>query len=216
MSAQLHILACHWSAPWSAEAMDAALALLPSTLHGEILRFAAPEDRQARILARLLLREGLARRGMDAALAGWRRDAWGRPFLEARPHFPAPPDFSCAHAPGLVATALGWGCRVGVDVEPCASAPGAARCSDAFSPAEWYFLEAAPPSANAFATLWTRKEALLKLDGRGLYAGPARVDALAPPVPLHAPSIHSDYVCHAATDVPCKGLLTVLPPEDWA
>lgn len=213
MKAHLHILVCSWDTPWTPGEQDAALTLLPASLHGEILRFSSPQERQGRILARLLLREGLARRGMAEALRRWRRAPSGRPFLAPDAACPCPPDFSCAHAPGLTATALGWGLRVGLDVEPRTATQGATLYTSMFSPAELYFLEAAPPSAHAFATLWTRKEALLKLSGRGLNADPARLDVLNSALPLHAPLVHPDYVCHAATDKLCEGTLSVLPPD---
>ena len=84
-------------------------------------------------------------------------------------------DFNVAHSHGLVAIALSRAGAVGVDVEfvnPAVEADDVAQ--DNFHPEEIQWLAA---SANAgermdrFFRCWTRKEAVLKADGRGLTAG---------------------------------------------
>lgn len=209
------VYAAPWTAIWPAPRLHATLALLPSALHTEILRWNPPADRQNRALARLLLRHALREHGLEQLLPTWQRDAQGRPFFPTSSACPAPPDISCAHAPGLAAVALGLGVRVGIDAEPAHSRPTLAPYADIFSAAEFYFLEASPPSARPFATLWTRKEALCKLDGRGLTAATARINALSPATPLYALEIHTDYVCHLATSIPCPGTVALLKDDFW-
>ena len=217
MQPGFHVLAAPRAvdALWPAARQEAALALLPQALHPEILRFQSAADRQNRTLARLLLQYGLGQHGLEQLLPLWQRDAQERPFFSASSACAAVPDVSCAHAPGLAVVALGFGVRVGIDAEPAAHAPSLAAYSDVFSPAELYFIESSPPAGHPFATLWSRKEALLKLDGRGLNADPLNVSTLTPSVPLYALDIHPGYVCHVAVSTPCQGTLTLLDADFW-
>lgn len=210
---KVHILACVWDrhSVWSEEDETTALHILPAVHQAEVQRYQNTDARRARITARLLLRHGLLQKRMDASLASWQRDSAGRPFLQASTSENVP-DISCSHAPGCAVVALGWGCRVGIDIEHDDSTlPPLAQYATVFSAAELYFLGASPPSARPFPFLWTRKEALLKLHGQGLRQNPRSVNALTPSTPLLTVDIHPDYLCHLATDVPCEGTVEMLP-----
>ncbi|MGX6449922.1 4'-phosphopantetheinyl transferase family protein, partial [Patulibacter sp. S7RM1-6] len=122
------------------------------------------------------------------------RGGTGRPVV---PGTPLP--LSIAHAGALVLVAVAADGRpVGIDVE---GGPDAARIvgpeleDAAATPAERAALRALPAAAgaDAFLTLWTRKEAVLKATGRGLtvpmtaletgFDADVRVRATAPPLP---------------------------------
>jgi phosphopantetheinyl transferase len=85
-------------------------------------------------------------------------------------------ELSVSSTPGEVVVAVARGTRVGVDVErPCG---GRERLfARVFSAREQAALEA---GAARFDTLWTRKEAVLKLLGIGFARHPATVDVLVP------------------------------------
>ncbi|TQL47070.1 4'-phosphopantetheinyl transferase [Homoserinimonas aerilata] len=71
---------------------------------------------------------------------------------------------SVSHSPGVVAVAAAWGAAVGVDVEPRS---GSTRTADAIT-------AVAGASADPLRH-WTRIEAVLKADGRGLRVDPRTV-----------------------------------------
>lgn len=102
----------------------------------------------------------------SVVLAGRPDRAGARPAL----------DVSIAHAGGLVGVALGWSCRVGLDLEPLAAAtPDLSLVATA--PAERPALACLEPSLRREAALgrWVAKEAYAKLLGIGLGLDPTRV-----------------------------------------
>ena len=165
--------------------------------------FATFSQEEARYKTRLFLQQALAHWGLDGRFATLRTSATGRPGLAPSPSLPFPPDISCSHAPGRSALALGRGCRVGIDVEPLSTAFPPPMFARLFSPAEL-----AHPLADP-VHLWTRKEAVLKADGRGLSLEPALLDVLEDKVLFgdvlwHLHRINAgeqEYACHLATNV---------------
>jgi phosphopantetheinyl transferase len=107
----------------------------------------------------------LLRRGARRALLAGRDSMWS---------------WSASSTPGEVVVALARGTEVGVDVER-GRADRAVLYARVCTPAERAALRRAGAGAGAlFHTLWTRKEAVLKLLGVGLARPPATVDALVP------------------------------------
>ncbi|MER5968056.1 4'-phosphopantetheinyl transferase superfamily protein [Streptomyces sp. NPDC002057] len=132
--------------------------------------YVRPGDRVQYLAAHLALRRILARyTGVPAGRLRFGREAWGRPVLLG---VPDPPSFSLSHSHGLVL--LGVARRpVGVDVQRVPSYATAELCRTALHPAEREDLAELPEErlAEAFARLWTRKEAYLKGLGTGLARG---------------------------------------------
>ncbi|WP_091230393.1 hypothetical protein [Microbacterium sp. 3J1] len=88
---------------------------------------------------------------------------------------------SVSHTEGLVvAAAAPWPASVGVDIEPSSSAARVAELASLFAPA------AAPDLAG-----WTRLEAALKADGRGLDVDLGTVRMLPAPGPDSGPGSRS-------------------------
>jgi 4'-phosphopantetheinyl transferase len=95
-------------------------------------------------------------------------------------------DYSVTHAGQLLLVAYVSDGLVGVDAEPADRRVGIERLARyALSPAEAALVSAAPDERQraVFCRLWTRKEAVLKLTGRGLGAGLRSVDVSADTVP---------------------------------
>lgn len=140
------------------------LSLLPPALESEVARYRRPEDRLARVAARLLLRHGLRMLGLDAhaGLEGWRRTASGRPYLEG-----CPADISVSHSGDRVAVALGRDCRLGIDVE--LDRPlDPAMFAFLLTPGEQARIAAAGEGGTReFLRCWSLREAVLKADGSG-------------------------------------------------
>lgn len=163
---------------------------------------------EGRHKARSLVREGLRRWGLPHIFVDIDTNAGGRPRIAVNPSFNAAqpaPDISFSHAPGapgLTAVALGRGCRVGVDVEPLSTHFPPPMFARIFSTTEM-----AHPLADP-VQLWTRKEALLKADGRGVSMDLSQLDVLEDRVELEGTTWHlypvdvgAGYVCCVAADV---------------
>ncbi|MEU4579623.1 4'-phosphopantetheinyl transferase superfamily protein [Nonomuraea sp. ATR24] len=92
---------------------------------------------------------------------------------------------SVSHSGDRVAVALTGVGALGVDVEAVPSEPvdDLARC--ALTPHELKALDALPPDERyeAFARVWTRKEAALKATGHGLRVSPGKLEVTGPEEP---------------------------------
>jgi 4'-phosphopantetheinyl transferase len=192
---------------WGPEFFAEALVRLPRRMEEEILSLRRPQDRQARILGRLLLRLGLRRLGLGQAstLNDWTRDPSGRPRL-----LDCAADFSISHAANdrsaLAACAISLESRVGLDVEP--SQPLQTRDVRAvFGEEEWADIQTSEAPGLRALQLWTGKEAALKADGRGLSLDPREVDARAEFVRVRGatwrisrPDLGAGWICSLAAD----------------
>ncbi|MCE5233848.1 MAG: 4'-phosphopantetheinyl transferase superfamily protein [Mizugakiibacter sp.] len=113
--------------------------------------------------------------GVPASALAFVAGAHGKPSL-APPH--ARLAFSWSHSGDYALAALGRDAALGVDVEHVQTRPRLLELAERYFAAE----EAAAlrglagaARTEAFFTLWTAKEAVLKALGRGLAFGPARV-----------------------------------------
>jgi 4'-phosphopantetheinyl transferase len=116
------------------------------------------------------------------------RDPRGRPVVAGRDDL----GVSVSHCMGLVLVAIGWHCRVGVDVEPVIDRGLVRLRYHALTDAELAELESHEPSEQTEVLLryWTRKEALLKAAGLGLAVDPRLIElppADGSPRPLAVP-----------------------------
>jgi len=134
---------------------------------------------------RPLLRLLAAYLGVDADALRLEQDAHGRPRLD--PPRGAALDFNWSHSGGHALVAIARGIAPGIDVERRRARPRAlALARRFFDTAEADALAALPEAERdeAFLTLWTAKEALLKAHGRGIGYGLQRLRVAAPPQPL--------------------------------
>lgn len=164
-------------APREAAALD--LALLSASELERAASFSRPVDALLYSASHIALRRLLgARLGIPAAAVPFTREPCptcggphGRPAVADVAHL----HFSLAHTRGLALVALA-ATPVGVDVERMPRVQTVARCLPALHPDERAEIEAAPPKTRrqAFAQLWTRKEAYLKGVGTGLSRSPAK------------------------------------------
>ena len=97
--------------------------------------------------------------------------------------------FNMSHSGERFVVAVAFGMEPGVDVERIRLRRSLARLTRRFfSPAEQRAVVSAPDPLGAFYRVWTRKEAVIKADGRGVSIGLDRFDVTAgePPVLLEA------------------------------
>jgi 4'-phosphopantetheinyl transferase len=88
-------------------------------------------------------------------------------------------DFNVAHTHELMAVAVCWRRRVGIDIERRYVDPSIiAETTGAWSEAERAMIGCSPSEAkpDRLLSLWTRKEAILKGDGRGILYPPHQLD----------------------------------------
>jgi 4'-phosphopantetheinyl transferase len=131
----------------------------------------------------------------------------GKPALRDYPDT----HFNVSHSGDLVVCAVS-SAPVGIDVEAF-PAPGrdfmkiAARCFDG---EELSYIKARPSDAeraSAFAEIWTKKEAYIKRDGRGLVLPLKSFSVLSlPGVTFHSVNVGEGAACHICTDI-------ISPPE---
>jgi 4'-phosphopantetheinyl transferase len=163
-----------WAAPRGPGDAPGLVALLDPHERDRLGRFRRPVDAArylaAHALTRLTLAEVVGRPA--AALAFDRTCRCGE--QHGKPVLPGGPGFSLTHAGDLVGVAVHPAGPVGLDVEEVRELTDlAAMAAHACSPRETV------PDVDAFFTLWTRKEALLKAVGIGL-AAPMSAITLGP------------------------------------
>ncbi|MGB3800946.1 MAG: 4'-phosphopantetheinyl transferase superfamily protein [Lewinella sp.] len=151
------------------------LGELPANLREKAGRYRRWQDRQANVLGKLLIRRiALAATDERPALEDLRLDEYRRPYLPQLPDF----DFNISHTEGVVvccgATGVG---RVGIDVERV-GAVDVTEFRRVFTRREYGYLISLPDPTAEFYRLWTRKEAVMKADGRGFYLDPGQIDCM--------------------------------------
>lgn len=186
---------------------DALSADLPEDLRRDCDRYRRWQDRQAGLFGKLLLRE-VGRRVLDRTpgLHRFRRDDHRRPYLADQPDF----DFNISHTAGLVVCcgAAGAG-RLGVDVERVGEID-VREFRRVFTAEEYQRLERLADPTAEFYRLWTRKEAVMKADGRGFALDPAGIDCLPDRVRVGGPDyavrpldLRAGFAAHVACREAC-------------
>lgn len=94
----------------------------------------------------------------------------GKPYLAERPEL----SFNLSHSADTMVIAVGWNCRLGIDIENCKPRSSLAALADkCFSEEEIAYWNALPEAEKTagFYRFWTRKEAFVKATGRGIALG---------------------------------------------
>lgn len=137
------------------------LRRLPQEIQNKTERYVRWEDRQRGLLGKLLLLDGLVKRGYAAdCLERLSTDKFGRPFLEGGI------DFNISHSGGYAVCAITREERVGIDVEAVRDI----KLSDFrryMNVEEWRKISASSEPYEEFHKYWTKKESIMKADGRG-------------------------------------------------
>lgn len=153
---------------------DEGLRFLPESRRNAVSQRKQPQARAESLFGELIVRREIFRRfGKEAALSEFRIGEYGKPYFSGNGSF----GFSVSHSSGTVLAAVSDG-NVGTDIERCD------RRSDRLitkccTPDEREYLETVPDKSREFMRLWTRKEALSKLDGRGIAMGFGSVSVLS-------------------------------------
>jgi 4'-phosphopantetheinyl transferase len=175
---------------------------MPGPTREKVLSYRRWQDAHASLLGKHLLLHAFSNAGEILDLADLQYTPNGRPFL------PGKMDFNLSHAGTLAVCAIAGKGRIGIDVE-YRKPIDFTSLKDHFSPEEWRHIQNAPLPEKLFYDYWTRKEAILKADGRGLEIALSDVSVGgASPGHLHgkpwfftAIEEWSEYSCCIATDM---------------
>ena len=193
------VLALQNEQPLAERDWQCLLQRLPAHVQQQARQFRRWEDRQAAVFGKHLLMEGLIRLGYPPNLIhALQWDAYKRPFLMREL------DFNISHTPGLVVCALQRGGRLGIDVE-ARRAVKTEVYRRVFTSQEYGLISGSPDPIACFYGFWTRKEAVMKADGRGFYLSPHLFEAITDEVEISGTRWHlkhvplpGDFVCHLA------------------
>lgn len=187
---------------------DALLNRLPAELQAGITRFVRWEDRQASLFGKLLLLEGLKSWDLPPDMIHEITfNAWKRPTL------PGNLDFNISHSGELITCILRQDGRIGVDVERVKTIH-LPHFRSVLTQAEMTALKAMIHPEPAFYEIWTKKEAVIKAEGKGFYNSLTEVESLGREkvrlenenwflLPVH---LDQGYYCHVAMDRNWEGI----------
>jgi 4'-phosphopantetheinyl transferase len=149
----------------------ALLRSLPVEIQEKIRSYRKKEDAIRALAGKLLLKKALEATGKaDILLDDLRYDNYNRPFFN---HFF---DVNISHSGLYVVCALTDCKRVGIDIEKQVVVDTEILRPYLTPPEQQMFNKAESNKADLFFRLWTRKEAVVKADGRGLHFPLEKID----------------------------------------
>ncbi|MEN7551673.1 4'-phosphopantetheinyl transferase superfamily protein [Rapidithrix thailandica] len=186
---------------WPTSLFEASLKPLPFDEAVKARKFVRWQDRQACILGKLLLHYGLRKNAFDPDLSTLKYTPYHKPYFTSGPYF------NISHSEGCVVCAISSDYNVGIDLEVCKET----RVDDfreVYTTKEWAYICQQPAfKTSRFYEIWTRKEAIVKADGKGLMNPLEEIDTLRTKVCLNKVlyelkplSIAKGYACHLACE----------------
>ena len=153
------------------DVVDALAGLLAENELARANRYRFPDDRRRSIVARAATRRLLGRAlDADPRALVIVESVRGKPILLSRQI-----EFNASHSGDLVALAFAKGTPVGIDVEQRRRLNDPlALATRFFSAEELARVRAADDADDAFLTIWTAKESLVKATGKGIAASDLR------------------------------------------
>jgi len=203
MENKITIFSTYFEEPIAEEQLAYYSSLLPEIEKKKINAFIRWEDRTASILGKALLLRLLEHTGESGIkLSDLLYTSYKKPYFDATN------DFSIAHSGSFVVCAMASHCRLGIDIEQIKTT---ANNSLAFTltPEEDRCLKASVNADLTFYNIWTKKEAIIKADGRGLSLELSHVDTTCVPFSLDGQdwftqsiSLNKVYAAHIAFNDP--------------
>lgn len=139
------------------------LTLLPDKLISDVLRYKQDKDKIARLLSKLLFREALTLYGYPLDyLSKIQFTKYKRPFISGNL------DFNITHSGEYVVIAASTDGTTGIDIEKIKPLEFEAF-EKYMTSEEWQKIQNTPNCYAQFFEHWTKKESIIKADGRGLY-----------------------------------------------
>jgi len=165
------MIICYYSElnkTWSSDELTQKMMLIPPAIKHTILLKRNPLDVQLSVCGNLLILELLNRFGLNLSLADLHYNPWQRPY------FNTGFDFNISHSGNVVVCCATDNGKVGIDIE--LTGPVNFNYDDYFTLNEQKNIRAAPNPDIDFFKYWTRKEAVLKAVGTGVYTPLLEID----------------------------------------
>ncbi|NIG56059.1 4'-phosphopantetheinyl transferase superfamily protein [Chitinophaga sp. Cy-1792] len=193
------------TAPNELPDFESALSSMPTPIRDYVNRYHYFKDAGLALTSRLLLQHALRTNHLaDNLLEMILSDNYKRPYI------PGCPDFNLSHTGNVAVCAFSTEGRVGIDIEKIQPIE-LDDFEGIWTPAELQFIQ---HDHSRFFYYWTRKEAIIKADGRGLHLPLQLIDVSKDQVLLDQKSwqlqelfLLPGYKAHIATDLPA-----LLPP----
>lgn len=143
--------------------LEFLMLTIPHHLRKQAMTYRRWEDSQAYLLGKFLLATGLEKYGMNKRLLdALKCTPYGRPYLDV-PDF----DFNISHSGKYVICAISNTCKLGIDIEEIREIE-INDFTGQFNEEAMFKIATAKDIYKEFFRHWTRKEAVIKADGRGL------------------------------------------------
>jgi 4'-phosphopantetheinyl transferase len=173
---------------------------LPPSMKAEIGRYRNSEDRKARMLARLMLRQYLQEDGCTSLIQKWSVDKKRKPQIDGWD------EFNISHSGDIVVFARS-SATIGIDVE-MHTVFGHKDHLAFFHPNEKEFISTSDNVEATFFEIWVKKEALLKALGVGLLEGLngfdcrfSQVETNGQLMHYHEARIAAGYTCYVCSPI---------------
>lgn len=152
------------------ESLRKYIALMPLPVIETLSRYRRLEDKQLHLFGRLLLAEGMKNLGFTGPVL---EDIGFTEFK--KPYFKnLPVNFSISHSGGIVLCAISADAQVGADIEKIEKLD-TIDFRDMFTGTEWDIIQSSPDPMVTFYEYWTKKEAVIKANGKGWHIDPTTV-----------------------------------------
>lgn len=198
----IHVFYCISEERLDSSLYNYLLNKIPTGYQDDIAKFRKWEDRQHRVLGKMLLVKGLEMLGLTAySLDQMQYTNLKRPYLNGSI------DFNISHSGKYVVCAISTMAKIGVDVEEIKDIP-ITDFTNEFSAEEMKSILSSDDSLRSFYLLWTKKEAFLKAIGTGLHLPLNKVHETANKISwenkewfLTQLNLDENYCAHICADV---------------
>lgn len=159
----VHIFFYKSSGRLPSQVFNLYLHQLPAFIQKKILAYKNWQDAERSLAGNILLKKGLRSLNIPGhSLATLKYTAYQKPYFQ-NDHL----NFNISHSGQYTVCAISQTHRVGIDVEEINDIP-LVDFTDFFYDEEWQAVLNSPDRLHAFYSLWTKKEAFLKVIGSGL------------------------------------------------
>ena len=177
---------------------EKAVSLLPNHMQTKIAKYRRWQDAHAYLYGRLLLKHGMRLLGFNHPLEQMKMTKYGKPYFPESTF-----SFNISHSEEYIVCVISSDEKehLGIDIEKIK--PLELKVFDSiWSPQEKKELD----GVNKFYTYWTRKEAIVKADGRGMHIPFDLIDTTESTVKLDGDNyylskvdIDEEYIMHIAS-----------------
>ena len=167
----VHIYYTSFDIKWSQSTLDEKLVLFSMDERLKILKYVRWEDRQSCILGKLLLSYGLKKLGTSKNISDVLISKTGKPYIANGSYF------NISHSGKYVVCIISEYTEVGIDIEEIRET-NIEDFHSVFTENEWLLIKRRKDQLSQFYELWTKKEAVIKADGRGLGIPLTKVESL--------------------------------------